>query len=184
MIVTSFSPFCSGRACYQRHEAPSWQIQKLRFTHGHNPKASVERDIVEYQRLRDPVRERTDTRENHQQSQSESVARYDKKRRAPAFQAGDLVLLKLGARGALDVGYEGRFESLRSLKPVGCCLFCREMNRTLQDKTPCYAIPPHEALQMKLRAPRSCPLGLCENGECAPTGKYELCESMASYDKN
>ncbi|KAL1482029.1 hypothetical protein MTO96_034056 [Rhipicephalus appendiculatus] len=71
-----------------------------------------------------------------------------------------------------------------TMKPVGCCLFCREMNRTLQDKTPCYAIPPHEALEMKLRAPRSCPLGLCENGVCTPTGKYELCESMASYDKN
>ncbi|KAL3201817.1 hypothetical protein MRX96_042781 [Rhipicephalus microplus] len=44
-------------------------------------------------------------------------------------------------------------------------------------------IPPQEALQMKLGAPRRCLLGLCENGACKPTGKYELCESIASYDQ-
>ncbi|KAL3201816.1 hypothetical protein MRX96_042781 [Rhipicephalus microplus] len=70
-----------------------------------------------------------------------------------------------------------------TMKPVGCCLLCAETNRTLQDNTPCYVIPPQEALQMKLGAPRRCLLGLCENGACKPTGKYELCESIASYDQ-
>uniref|UniRef100_A0A224Y3D0 Evasin n=1 Tax=Rhipicephalus zambeziensis TaxID=60191 RepID=A0A224Y3D0_9ACAR len=74
-----------------------------------------------------------------------------------------------------------RGNSLR--RPVGCCHFCRDMNETLPDKTPCYAIPPLEALRMKPHARRTCPLGLCENGVCKPTGKYEICETIATIKK-
>ncbi|KAL1486733.1 hypothetical protein MTO96_031282 [Rhipicephalus appendiculatus] len=67
----------------------------FRLMHGYDPKlpgelniASVEGDIDESQRLHDLAMERTDTGEKLQQIQRESAARYDEKRREPAFLIG------------------------------------------------------------------------------------------------
>ncbi|XP_065289041.1 evasin P1180-like [Dermacentor albipictus] len=62
-------------------------------------------------------------------------------------------------------------------RPVGCCVICQGLNRTLPDKTPCYALRAEDAERIESSAHRRCPLGLCENGVCLPTGKYELCAS-------
>ncbi|XP_049276198.1 uncharacterized protein LOC125760327 [Rhipicephalus sanguineus] len=89
----------------------------FRLMHGYDPKlpgelnlASVEGDIDESQRLHDLARERAETREQLLQSQRKTTVRYDEQRRTPRFKSGDLVLLELGARGALDPRYEGPFE--------------------------------------------------------------------------
>ncbi|XP_037566213.2 evasin P991-like [Dermacentor silvarum] len=62
-------------------------------------------------------------------------------------------------------------------RPVGCCLTCTGLNRTLPDNTPCYALRTEDAKAIKPFAQRSCPLGQCQKGVCSPTGEYELCGS-------
>ncbi|KAL1446670.1 hypothetical protein MTO96_028784 [Rhipicephalus appendiculatus] len=90
---------------------------QFRLMHAYNPKQPGERKIPslegyidEYQRLHDLAREPIDTREKLQRIQRESVARYDEKRRASAFQTGDLVLLELSVPVALNARYEGPFQ--------------------------------------------------------------------------